>query len=136
MKVSRALLFAVSFAFPAAAAELNCSGAPNVETFKYSWRMRGGLSWIAGIMFPTSGVGELKTTFPTGQTRSIDSSLLITAPNGTKGGFYAYESQMDETGQRTLMTYHAYAWRDKSRKERTLFDYVIDEVEQRIATLQ
>ena len=109
---------------PLSAAELNCNGAPNVESFKYSWRMRGGLSWIAGIVFPTSGVGELKTTFHDGENRAIDSSLLITAPNGTKGGFYAYESQMDEGGARTLMTYHAYAWRDKSRKERTLFDYV------------
>lgn len=123
MKVSRALLFAVSFAFPAAAAELNCSGAPNVETFKYSWRMRGGLSWIAGILFPTTGVGELKTTFPDAQTHTINSSLLITAPSGAKGGFYAYESQMDEAGQKTLMTYHAYMWRDKTRKERALFDY-------------
>lgn len=104
--------------------QLNCSGPSNVESFRYSWRMRGGLSWIAGIMFPTSGVGELKTTFPTAQVRAINSALLITAPSGTKGGYYAYESQMDETGQKTLMTYHAYAWRDKSRKEQTFFDYV------------
>jgi hypothetical protein len=111
-------------AFPAAATELTCNGANNVETFKYTWRMRGGLSWIAGILFPTSGVGELKTTFPNAQTHAITTNLLITAPTGTRGGFYAYESQMDEAGQKTLMTYHAYAWRDKSRKERTLFDYV------------
>jgi hypothetical protein len=30
---------------------------------------------------------------------------------------------MDPSGARTLMTYHAYVWKDKSRKERTLFDY-------------
>jgi hypothetical protein len=118
------LALAVLAALPAAAAELNCSGPNNVESFRYTWRMRGGLSWIAGIMFPTSGVGELKTTFPTAQLHAINSELLITAPSGTKGGFYAYESQMDETGQRTLMTYHAYAWKDKSRKEQTFFDYV------------
>src|ERR671931_315359 len=108
MKLPRLLLVAALFALPSVAAELNCSGAPNVETFKYTWRMRGGLSWIAGILFPTSGVGELKTTFPDGQTHGISTSLLITAPSGTKGGFYAYESQMDDGGQRTLMTYHAY----------------------------
>jgi hypothetical protein len=125
MRRLRPLLTALILAaLPAAATELNCNGASNVESFKYSWRMRGGLSWIAGIVFPTSGVGELKTTFPDGQTHGISSSLLITAPSGTRGGFYAYESQMDEAGQKTLMTYHAYAWRDKSRKERTLFDYV------------
>jgi hypothetical protein len=122
MKLARFLLIVALSALPSAAAELNCGSAPNVEAFKYTWRMRGGLSWLAGIVFPTSGVGELKTTFPDGQTHAINSSLLITAPTGTKGGFYAYESQMDEAGK-TLMTYHAYAWRDKSRKERATFDY-------------
>jgi hypothetical protein len=118
-----ALAVVLFLSAPLSATELNCSGAPNVESFKYTWRMRGGLSWIAGIVFPTSGVGELKTTFADGENHAINSSLLITAPTGTKGGFYAYESQMDQSGARTLMTYHAYAWRDKSRKERTLFDY-------------
>jgi hypothetical protein len=121
-----ALAVLILFSTSAGATELNCTGQTNVETFRYSWRMRGGISWIAGIFFPTSGVGELKTIFPpNGQaTRNIESSLLITAPSGTKGGFYAYETQMDEAGQKTLMTYHAYAWRDKSRKERAVFDYV------------
>jgi hypothetical protein len=117
-------------AFPLRAAELNCNGPSNLEAFRYTWRMRGGLSWIAGIMFPTSGVGSLKTTYAGGQSRAISSELLITAPTGTKGGFYAYESQLDEAGQKTLMTYHAYAWRDKSRKERTFFDYA-----KRVATV-
>ena len=125
MTRSRILLtLLVLAAFPATATELNCTGQSNIESFRYSWRMRGGISWIAGLVFPTSGVGELKTTYPSEQVRAIHSSLLITAPTGTKGGFYAYESQMDESGQKTLMTYHAYAWRDKSRKERATFDYV------------
>ena len=107
---------------PAAAAELNCRGPANVESYRYAWRLRGGLSWVAGIMFPTTGVGELKTTYETAGQKTIDSSLLITAAEG-KSGFYAYETQMDAAGLRTLMTYHAYSWKDKSRKDRTLFDY-------------
>jgi hypothetical protein len=115
---------ALACALPTAATDLNCRGPANVESFKYSWHLRGGLSFIAGFIFPTSGVGELKTTFPlAGQHAAIDSSLLITAKDG-KSGFYVYESQIDETGQKTLMTYHGYAWKNKSRKERTLFDYV------------
>jgi hypothetical protein len=105
---------------PAAAAELNCRGAVNVESYRYVWRLRGGLSWVAGIMFPTTGVGELKTTYQPSGPKTIDSSLLITAKGS---GFYAYETQMDAAGLRTLMTYHAYSWKDKSRKDRTLFDY-------------
>ena len=118
-------MIAVAVAFVvsnASAAELNCSGQTNVEEFRYSWRLRGGLSWVAGLVFPTSGVGNLKTVYPkTGET-SINSELLINA-NDPKVGFFAYESEMDATGTRTLMTYHGYAWGKKMRKERTVFDY-------------
>ena len=102
---------------------MNCHGPSNVEEFHYTWRLRGGLSWVAGLLFPTSGVGELKTVFPREGEHSINSELLITASD-RRSGFYQYESQMDESGQKTLMTYHGYAWKNKSRKERTLFDYV------------
>src|SRR5688572_24641937 len=92
--------------------ELNCgAGQPYVEDFHYTWRVRGGLRFIAGLMFPTAGVGNLKTTFPKdGSDASINSELLITAPEGVRGGFYAYESEMDDHGRKTLMTYSAYAW--------------------------
>ncbi|MEO8035532.1 MAG: DUF3108 domain-containing protein [Acidobacteriota bacterium] len=111
-------------AVDASAADLNCHGPSNVEEFRYSWRLRGGLSVIAGLMFPTSGIGNLKTTFPRpGEQPTISSELLITPTDG-RSGFYVYESQMDPAGQQTLMTYHGYAWGKKSRKERTVFDYV------------
>src|SRR4029077_10824630 len=100
------LALALACAIPTAGAvDLNCHGPANVESFRYAWKLRGGLSWIAGIMFPTSGVGELKTTYPSAGRNFIDSSLLITA---SASGFYAYETQMDPSGGRTLMTYHAY----------------------------
>jgi hypothetical protein len=91
----------------------------SVEEFRYSWRLKGGVRFLAGLMFPTTGVGNLRTTF--GDT--IHSELLITAPNGKAGGFYAYESQMDGSAK-TLTTEHGYAWGSKSRNERTVFDYV------------
>lgn len=105
-----------------AAAELNCHGPSNVEDFHYSWRMRGGLAWIAGLVFPTSGTGELKTIFPSGEQHSINSELLITSPD--QRGYYVYQTEMDGSGQKTLMTYHGYAWKDKWRKEKTVFDYL------------
>jgi len=119
----RRFLPAVALAFlltgtAAHAATSVCHGGATSEDFRYSWRMRGGLSWVAGFIFPTSGVGELKTSFTAGR---IDSSLLMTAPGG-QGAFYAYESTMDDAGK-TLTTYHGYAWKNKSRKERTVFDY-------------
>jgi hypothetical protein len=108
---------------PLQAAELNCTGGTNVEEFRYSWRLRGGLSWVAGLVFPRSGYGNLKTTYPEKGEHQISSELMITPADG-KSGFYMYESQMDELGQKTLMTYHGYAWGNKARKERTIFDYV------------
>src|SRR5437899_7779030 len=99
-RILAAIIFAL-FAGPLCAAELNCHGPSNVEQFKYSWRLRGGLSWVAGLIFPTSGVGEMKTTFPKDGEKTIDSSLLLTS---RVPGFYAYEQQIDETSQKTMRT--------------------------------
>lgn len=125
MKAVRTLIVAcaiVNGGSALSAVELNCKGPSNVEDFHYSWRMRGGLAWIAGLVFPTSGTGELKTIFPTAEQHSINSELVITSPD--QRGYFLYQSEMDEAGQKTLVTYHAYAWKDKWRKERTVFDYV------------
>ncbi len=119
MKIIRTLAMAALMVVPVSmyGADLSCNTG-NVEEFRYSWRLRGGVRFLAGLVFPTSGVGNLKTTY--GDT--IHSELLITAPNGKQGGFYAYESDIDEHGK-TLMTYHGYAWGKKSRHEETVFDY-------------
>jgi len=125
-RVRLLLLSAICYLLSGAAfaANTNCSGpTTNVEQFRYSWRLRGGLSWIAGIMFPTSGVAALKNVYPKSGETNINSELLITAAD-QKSGFFVYESEMEASGQKTLMTYHGYAWGKKSRKERTLFDYV------------
>jgi len=117
-------LLSILLSTPVWAANTNCSGpATNIEQFRYSWRLRGGLSWIAGIMFPTTGVAAMKNVYPKTGEANISSELLITAAD-QKSGFFVYESEMEASGQKTLMTYHGYAWGKKSRKERTLFDYV------------
>lgn len=119
------LVLALTVASASSAATVSkCSVPGNTEELRYSWRLRGGIRFIAGLMFPTSGVGNLTTTYPAAGSTAVHSELLITAPNGRQGGFYAYESDMDTAGDRTLMTYHGYAWGKKSRSERTLFDYV------------
>jgi hypothetical protein len=120
-----ALLAAVLLLSPAVtfAADVRCEGPSNVEEFRYSWRIRGAIRFIAGLMFPTSGVGNLKTTYPRSGEHLINSELLITPANG-ESGFYAYESQMDESGRQTLMTYSGYQWGNKTRKVRAVFDYV------------
>jgi len=105
------------------ASDLSCNDT-NVEELRYSWRLKGGVRFLAGLIFPTSGVGSFRTTYPAAGDHAVHSELLITAPSGKQGGFYAYESQMDDRDTRTLMTYHGYAWGKKARNERTIFDYV------------
>lgn len=91
----------------------------SVEELRYTWRLRGAVRLLAGLMFPTAGVGNLRTTYG---GKTIHSELTITAPDGKQGGFYAYESDMDPAAK-TLMTYHGYEWGKKARNERTIFDY-------------
>jgi hypothetical protein len=96
------------------------ANAADVEDLRYSWRVKGGIRFIAGLMFPTSGLGSLKTG---AGENAVNSELLITAPNGKSGGFYVYESQMDDAGEKTLVTHTGYSWGKKTRSERTSFDY-------------
>lgn len=106
-----------------AATSVNCTGTTNVEEYRYAWRIRGAIRFIAGLMFPTSGTGNFKTIYPKPGEHSISSELLI-MPSRGETGFYAYESQMDESGKQTLMTYSGYQWGNKTRKIRAVFDYV------------
>jgi len=115
-----ALLLSPAAAF---ATDINCKGTTNVEEFRYSWRIRGAIRFLAGLVFPTSGFGNFKTTYPKDGETAISSELLITPSNG-ENGFYAYESQMDPEGKQTLMTYSGYAWGNKTRTIRVVVDYV------------
>jgi hypothetical protein len=95
---------------------------PVTENFRYTWRLRGGLAWIASVRFPTSGEGHLTTVYHRTANPTVDTELKITAEETE--GFYLYQSQIDDKSIKTLMTYHGYSWGEKSRHERTFFDYV------------
>jgi hypothetical protein len=110
-------------AVSASAADLTCNTS-NVEHFRYSWRLRGGVRFLAGLLFPTSGVGNLRTMYPQGDSHAVRSELLITAPEGKQAGFFEYGSDIDDRGAKTLTTTNGYAWGEKSRNEHTTFDYV------------
>ena len=113
-------LLRVALLFVAIAAGTGSALAQQSEQYRFSWRLRGALAWIARIAFPTSGVGELKNVQKEGNL--LDSQLLITARNASEG-HYLYRSEIDQTAERTMTSYHGYAWGGKFRKERTRFDY-------------
>jgi Protein of unknown function (DUF3108) len=97
---------------PLSAAPLN-SG---VERLSYSWRLKGGLSWLAKVAFPSSGRGTLETN----EANTVHSQLTIQG-NDPKS-FYLYESSMVPEGTKTLSSRNAYAFRDDVRDERVSFD--------------
>jgi hypothetical protein len=126
MKVIRTVLLSLALlpATLSAATQLDCSGStPHTEEYHYTWRLRGGLGWIAGFVFPRTGFGDLKTSYPAAGQGDVNSELLITSAE-SKGGFYKYESKLTSDATRTLTTYHGYSWGKRSRKEWTVFDYV------------
>lgn len=112
-------LIAAAILTTAASAE---AALPRPEEFQYSWRLRGALSWLASLKFPTSGVGELKTV-PLPESGSIQTQLLITTPAG-RDGFYIYRSEIDPSTSTTLVSYNGYEWGEKKKNEHTFFDYV------------
>src|SRR5712691_2436128 len=90
----------------------------SAETLQYRWSLRGGLSWIAGFRFPTSGTGLL-TQAASGP--NLTSSLRITSPDEPSAAM-TYESTMVPTGDKTLASAEGYDWRDKTRHVRSFFD--------------
>jgi hypothetical protein len=114
------MVFAFAFAVPQTSSAAPCDDNRN-EEFRYNWRLRGGLSWIAGLKFPTSGVGSLKNVSDRNSNR-LNSELLITS-GGARESFYLYRSEIDNNDLRTLESYSGYAWDSKKKDEKSRFDY-------------
>jgi hypothetical protein len=92
----------------------------SAETLQYNWSMHGGLSWIAGFKFPTSGTGLLTQT---ANGDSITSSLRITSPKDPSASL-VYESTMTPAGDRTFASAEGYSWKEKMRHVHSFFDTV------------
>lgn len=92
--------------------------ASATETLRYDWRLRGALSWVARVRFPTSGVGVLHTRSEAG---GVASQLRITSTE--PGAYLEYSSRMDTSGHRTLTSANGYAFGDRSERKETVYDY-------------
>lgn len=88
----------------------------SAEKLTYAWRLKGGLSWLARLAFPSSGRGTLETN----AAGNVRSRLTINADDSK--GYYLYESMMAPTGTQTLTSRSAYAYGDNHRDERVAFD--------------
>lgn len=99
---------------------LMAAAATKPEEFRYSWRLRGGLAWLAGLKFPLSGSGALRNSPMSGDL--FESELVITGGDGDEG-LYVYRSEIANDAVRTMTTFHGYEWDGKKRNEQTRFDY-------------
>ncbi|MDX1582707.1 MAG: DUF3108 domain-containing protein, partial [Thermoanaerobaculia bacterium] len=118
------ILIALSIGVAPATAATNaavCSSPGVTETIVYTWKLRGGLAWLAGLAFPTSGTAELTTT-DRAEVPRIDTELMISG-TGDSTDYYRYESEIDEKDLRTMMSLTGYAWGRKHREELTRIDY-------------
>lgn len=103
-----------------AALALTCAVAGSAaadETLRYNWRLRGALSWIARVKFPTSGTGVLQTAPRGGK---VESQLRVNA--GGKD-YIEYHSRMDESARRTLTSANGYSFGDRTERKETVYDY-------------
>lgn len=98
---------------------ISASAAPAAasETLRYDWRLRGALSWIAGLRFPTSGTGVLLTSPRAG---SVESELRV---NAGGHGHLEYRSVMEASARRTLSSENGYTFGSKSHRKETVYDY-------------
>ena len=92
----------------------------SAETLRYNWTMHGGLSWIAGLRFPTSGVGYLTQAV---NGTNLNATLRITSPKDPTAAL-VYESTMAPSGERTLASAEGYDWHQSTRHIRSFFDSV------------
>src|SRR5258707_7978351 len=108
-----ALLAGLVSAAPLVAAPLIPNGS---ERLSYAWHLKGGLTWLAKLAFPSSGRGTLETH----EANTVHSQLTIQGEE--RSSFYLYESVMAPMGTQTLSSRNAYALRDDRRDERVSFD--------------
>lgn len=87
------------------------------EVLRYDWKLRGALSWVAGLKFPTSGTGVLQTVPRAG---TVESQLRVSA-----GGrdYIEYHSRMEPSARRTLASANGFSFGSRSERKETVYDY-------------
>jgi hypothetical protein len=136
--VSKTSSVFVALTLALAASAASAQPVSGTEQLHYKWSLRGGLSWIARIAFPSSGTGTLETK----TAGNVSSRLTI----GAKDGSAYYASTMTPDGLKTFLSEDGYSFNNRFENHKVTFDYNggvahvekrSDEgVEQKVKTLQ
>lgn len=94
------------------------SSPAKAETLQYDWKLRGALSWVARLKFPTRGIGVLHTG--DADRGTVHSELRVNA-----GGrdYLEYSTRMEESARRTLQSANGYSFGSRSERKETVYDY-------------
>ena len=106
---------------PAFADRIDCGPGENLEVVSYDWKLKGFLSFIAGLRFPTSGSGTLATVYLAGE-EIVETELRIITDNAT-GDRYRYHSVIDISEKRTVQSFDGYQFEGRTKSDTTTFDY-------------
>lgn len=107
---------------PVAEAErIECQAGEKLEVVTYDWKLKGFLSIIAGLRFPTSGTGTLATLYRSDE-RVAETELRILADEA-KGDRYRYRSIIDLSENRTVESIDGYHFDGRTKSDTTTLDY-------------
>lgn len=100
---------------------VECEPGERLDVVLYDWKLRGFLSLVAGIKFPTSGSGTLATLYRSGGAIA-ETELRINADSG-KGDRYRYRSVIDLGKNRSIESIDGYQFDGRTKSDTTTFDY-------------
>jgi hypothetical protein len=100
---------------------LECEPGERLDVVLYDWKLRGFLSIVAGMRFPTSGSGTLVTAYRRGG-EIAETELRINA-DSAKGDRYRYRSVIDLKNNRSVESIDGYQFSGRTKSDTTTFDY-------------
>jgi hypothetical protein len=85
------------------------------EAFHYRWQLNNILGFLAGLVIPRHGKGDLSFTPESNGT--LKSELLITSPESSDGAYWRYGCDMDARTLQPLKAWSSYLWHGKLRSK-------------------
>lgn len=122
-RIATGILAAILLCAPmtASAETIDCNAGERLEVVTYDWNLKGFLSIIAGIRFPTSGSGTLATLKRSGA--AIAETELRIQSNEAKNDRYRYFSVIDLEKNRTIESLDGYQFGGRTKSDTATFDY-------------
>ena len=114
------LIVLVSLGSTTFAEHIECKAGERLDVVSYDWKLKGFLSWIAGLKFPTKGTGTLATLYKVDGTADTELRIIT---NEDDGDLYGYRSVIDLEKERTMVSMDGFKFEGRTKNDTTTFDY-------------